>query len=186
MVPRGSSRRVRYHPPGFCIQERANTRPLTTTAQIAMNRWRDREPARTASNLLSSIAATTGRESRRVTRAAPGRVSVLQLDAHRMALGLADVPHLVQPRLTPVGGAGLPLVANPLAVWQRARFERVLGQTDADALQVTMRLLLGAGRDARFEHPDERVVDEQFVIFRNHLEHVEIVGLRRRRSCPRE
>src|SRR6266516_4041967 len=185
MVPRGSSTRVRYHPPGFCIQERANTRPLTTTAQIAMKRWRDREPARIASSLRSSITAAIGRENRRLTAQALGS-SVLQLDAHRMALGLADVPHLVQARLTPVGGTGLPLVANPLAVWQRARLERVFGQTHAHALQMTMRLLFGAGRDARFEHPNEGVVDDQFVIFRNHFEHVEIVGLRPGRSCPCE
>src|SRR5262245_30443869 len=66
MVPRGSSRKVRYQPPAFSVQERTKTRPFTTTTQIPIKRCTDRAPARTPRILLSSMASSTDRENRRV------------------------------------------------------------------------------------------------------------------------
>ena len=66
-VPRGSSRNVRYHPSGFSVHERANTLPSTTTAQMPMNRWSERPPARIPRILHASMAATTRSGNRRLT-----------------------------------------------------------------------------------------------------------------------
>ena len=104
--------------------------------------------------------------------------SVLQFNPDRVARGLADVADLVKAGITPVGGADLPLVADPWAVRQDARFERVFGEAHADALQVAMRLLLSARGNARFEDADELVVDDQLVVLGDDLEDVEIVALR--------
>jgi hypothetical protein len=68
MKPRGSLRKVRYHPRFLTLHDRTKTRPSTTTAQMPMNRC-GAVPALMLSRLLSSIAATTaaGRRAREAT-----------------------------------------------------------------------------------------------------------------------
>ena len=42
---------------------------------------------------------------------------------------------------------------------------------------MTMRLFFSGRGNARLEHADERIVDNQLVIFRNDLEDVEVIVL---------
>jgi len=105
-------------------------------------------------------ASTTGRAK---VGLQPVRSSLpsfsLQLDAHRMALGLACRPHMVQAPPHSSRWCGLPLVCdNPLPSFTAGAIRACTRSTDADPLHVTEEASPRAGRDARFEQPDERVV----------------------------
>src|SRR5882672_4548286 len=90
----------------------------------------------------------------------------------------------MEARLAPIDGTELSLAANPLAIGQDARLERVLAHADADAAQMTMRLLLGTGGNVRLEDSHEGIVEHELVVFRDHLEHILIVVLERGSAHP--